>query len=132
MSLEEIEKYKGVFSKKSQEWKKNKDLNRIGAYGVSVAIILFGFVSSIVGLTEVDIPNKKVWAGITGSLILAVQGIGETFKFKTREEKYRIIQKQVEGLIAELDLIARDGPDLDKELLNLKERFKKLNDESAT
>ncbi|BAY75890.1 hypothetical protein NIES25_23390 [Nostoc linckia NIES-25] len=132
MSLEEIEKYKGVFSKKSQEWKKNKDLNRIGAYGVSVAIILFGFVSSILGLTELNIPNKKVWAGITGSLILAVQGIGETFKFKTREEKYRIIQKQVEGLIAELDLIDRDGSDLDKELLNLKERFKKLNDESAT
>jgi hypothetical protein len=121
---DENEKYKNALNTlvtTVETWKRYKNGNRIGAYSVSIVIIIFGLASSIMGLF--NIKGKTELAGVCAAIVVAAQGIEETFKFKSREEKYRNAQKVLESEIVKLKL---DPDNID--IQAIKDKFSELDD----
>ncbi len=129
----EIQRYNTEIELHHKRWKSNKRLYRYGAYSVSLITIFLGLFSAALALEEISIPNEKALIGISGLLIVAAQTIEERFKLKSREERYRSLQKRVEGLRSDLNLIPESFPDDDfnKELLKVRNELKNLIEEAA-
>ena len=83
-------------SDKLPEWQKLRRINRNWDGGLTVATILLTLTTTIIGVEGLSLdPNaRKLWIGICGGLVVAIQSIGNAFPVKQRAGGYRLLYAQ--------------------------------------
>jgi hypothetical protein len=83
-------------SDKLPEWQKLRRINRNWDGGLTVATILLTLTTTIIGVEglSLDANARKLWIGICGGLVVAIQSIGNAFPVKQRAGGYRLLYAQ--------------------------------------
>lgn len=78
------------------QWQRLRRINRNWDGGLTVATILLTLITTIIGVEglKLDDNARKLWIGICGGLVVAIQSIGNAFPVKQRAGGYRLLYAQ--------------------------------------
>jgi hypothetical protein len=93
--------FKKAVKSKADEWKKSREFNQNWSYAVSLTVILAGLASSALSLAGDQ--SMKIWGGLAGAVVVAAKSAGDSFKFTTKAESFRLLHKRAEGISIQLD-----------------------------
>ena len=93
IEADELKTFVTEISDKLPEWQKLRRINRNWDGGLTVATILLTLTTTIIGVEglSLDANARKLWIGICGGLVVAIQSIGNAFPVKQRAGGYRLL-----------------------------------------
>lgn len=96
IEADELTTFVTEISDKLHEWQKLRRINRNWDGGLTVATILLTLTTTIIGVEglSLDANARKLWIGICGGLVVAIQSIGNAFPVKQRAGGYRLLYAQ--------------------------------------
>jgi hypothetical protein len=96
IEADELTTFVAEISDKLPEWQKLRRINRNWDGGLTVATILLTLITTIIGVEglSLDANARKLWIGICGGLVVAIQSIGNAFPVKQRAGGYRLLYAQ--------------------------------------
>ena len=96
IEADELKTFLAEISDKLPEWQKLRRINRNWDGGLTVATILLTLTTTIIGVEglSLDANARKLWIGICGGLVVAIQSIGNAFPVKQRAGGYRLLYAQ--------------------------------------
>ena len=96
IEVDELTTFVTEISDKLPEWQKLRRINRNWDGGLTVATILLTLITTIIGVEglSLDANARKLWIGIFGGLVVAIQSIGNAFPVKQRAGGYRLLYAQ--------------------------------------
>ena len=96
IEADELATFVTEISDKLPEWQKLRRINRNWDGGLTVAPILLTLTTTIIGVEglSLDANARKLWIGICGGLVVAIQSIGNALPVKQRAGSYRLLYAQ--------------------------------------
>jgi hypothetical protein len=96
IEAQELATFVTEISDKLPEWQNLRRINRNWDGGLTVATILLTLTTTIIGVEglSLDANARKLWIGICGGLVVAIQSSGNAFPMKQRAGVYRLLYAQ--------------------------------------
>jgi hypothetical protein len=124
---EELKIFTSEISGSLAEWQKLRRANRNWDGGLTIATIVLTLTTTIIGIEGIKLDNgaRKLWIGVCGGLVVAIQSIGNAFPVKQRAGGYRLLQGQGYALKSQIAYLQSDD-EISKVLPNMREEYYKL------
>lgn len=128
LSSQRKSKLKEDITSQQQEWRRLRNLNRNWDGGLTVATIVLTLFITVVGTDGIKFTenDRKLWTGICGAIVVAINSIGNAFPVKQRAGGYRTLESQALTLRSRLEYISDDPKEIDRELPNITGQFLEL------
>jgi len=92
----EIKTFKSEITNELNKWQKLRRINRNWDGGLTIATIVLALTTAIIGIDGLKLNDleRKLWIGVCGGLVVAIQSIGNAFPVKQRAGGYRLLYAQ--------------------------------------
>ena len=92
----ELQTFTTEISGDVSSWQKLRRINRNWDGGLTIATIVLTLTTTIIGVEglKLDDGARKLWIGVCGGLVVAIQSIGNAFPVKQRAGGYRLLYAQ--------------------------------------
>jgi hypothetical protein len=126
--LQKKDKLKQDITSQQQEWRRLRILNRNWDGGLTVATIVLTLFITVIGTDGIKVTenDRKLWTGICGAIVVAINSIGNAFPVKQRAGGYRTLESQALTLRSKLEYISDNPEEIDRELPNITSQFLEL------
>lgn len=128
----ELKTFASEVSASLAEWQKLRRSNRNWDGGLTIATIVLTLTTTIIGIEGIKLDDgaRKLWIGVCGGLVVAIQSIGNAFPVKQRAGGYRLLQGQGYALKSKIAYLQSDD-EISKSLPNMREEYYKLLTEAS-
>lgn len=125
--LQERTIFHSEISHSLNDWQRLRRYNRNWDGGLTIATIILTMTMTIIGIEgiKLDSVERKLWIGVCGGLVVAIQSIGNAFPVKQRAGGYRLLQGQGHALMSKIAYLQSDEEIADI-LPSLREEYYKL------
>lgn len=129
---DELKTFASEVSISLAEWQKLRRVNRNWDGGLTIATIILTLTTTIIGIegVKLDDGSRKLWIGVCGGLVVAIQSIGNAFPVKQRAGGYRLLQGQGYALKSKIAYLQSDA-EISESLPNIREEYYKLLTEAS-
>lgn len=129
---DELKIFESEVSASLVKWQKLRRHNRNWDGGLTVATIVLTLTTTIIGIEGVKLDDgaRKLWIGVCGGLVVAIQSIGNAFPVKQRAGGYRLLEGQGYALKSKIAYLQSDD-EISKPLPNMREEYYKLLTEAS-
>lgn len=111
-----------------KEWRRLRNINRNWDGSLTITTIILTLFITILGTDGIQIPDneRKIFTGIAGAIVVAINSIGNAFPVKQRAGGYRTLESQTLTLRSKLEYLPDDSERLVEELPNITSQFLEL------
>ncbi len=129
---EELKIFKSEVLESLANWQRLRQINRNWDGALTIATILLTLITTIIGIDGISLEDgtRKLWIGVCGGLVVAIQSIGNAFPVKQRAGGYRLLQGQGYELRSRIAYLQSDT-EITETLPKLQEQYYKLLDEAS-
>lgn len=128
----ELKIFESEVSKRLDEWQALRRFNRNWDGGLTIATILLTLTTTIIGVEGIKLDDgvRKLWIGVCGGIVVAIQSIGNAFPVKQRAGGYRLLQGQCYALKSQIAYLQLDD-EISTSLPKMREEYYKLLTEAS-
>lgn len=128
----ELEIFQSELTKSLSEWQKLRRINRNWDGGLTIATIVLTLATTIIGIEGLGLgaTARKLWIGVCGGVVVAIQSVGNAFPVKQRAGGYRLLQGQAYTMKSRTAYLQSDE-EIGKVLPVLLDEYYKLLDEAS-
>ncbi len=129
---DELRIFMSEVSMSLDEWQKLRRSNRNWDGGLTIATIVLTLTTTIIGIEGIKLDDgaRKLWIGLCGGIVVAIQSIGNAFPVKQRAGGYRLLQGQCYALKSQIAYLQSDS-EISTSLPNMREEYYKLLTEAS-
>lgn len=123
----ELAIFKAEVSDELPKWQKLRRINRNWDGGLTVATIILTLTTTIIGVEglKLDDGARKLWIGVCGGIVVAIQSIGNAFPVKQRAGGYRLLYAQGLALRSKAEYL-QSPEEIKASLPQMREEYYKL------
>lgn len=122
------ERLKRDIIEQQREWRELKIKNRNWDGFLTITTIVLTLFITIVGTDGIHLHEnqRKIFTGIAGAIVVAINSIGNAFPVKQRAGGYKTLESQALTLRSRLEYLPDDSKNLNEELSNITSQFFEL------